>query len=343
MLSPIRFEDGCLRLLDQTRLPADEQWLECRGAEDVADAIRRLAVRGAPAIGLAAAYGLALALREEGADASPLERFERAAGLLAETRPTAVNLGWAIARAREVATARSGDGAEAMADALLGLADRIARDQREADRRMGALGAELLEPGDRVLTHCNTGPLATGGAGTAGGVIASAWEAGRLAHVWVDETRPLLQGARLTAWELSRAGIPFQLVTDASAGTLMARGLVDRIVVGADRIARNGDVANKIGTYTLAVLAARHGLPFYVAAPLSTIDPDTATGDEIVVEQRDPDEVTHLREHAIAPEGAPAANFAFDVTPAELVTAIVTEAGVLRPPYEDAIAGALGR
>jgi methylthioribose-1-phosphate isomerase len=225
-----------------------------------------------------------------------------------------------------------------MAEALLALADGLAADQRDADRRMGALGAELIEPGDRVLTHCNTGPLATGGAGTAGGVIAAAWEAGRLEHVWVDETRPLLQGARLTAWELGRAGIPFQLVTDASAGTLMARGLVDRIVVGADRIARNGDVANKIGTYPLAVLAARHDVPFYVAAPVSTIDPATPTGDEIVVEERDPVEVTHVGERAVAPEGAAAANFAFDVTPAELVTAIVTEAGVLRPPYDEAIA-----
>jgi methylthioribose-1-phosphate isomerase len=349
VLSPIRFDDSALKLLDQTRLPAEESWLECRTAGDVADAIRRLAVRGAPAIGLAAAYGLVLATRSgdggptgsAGGAEPPLERFERAAGLLAATRPTAVNLGWAIERAREVARANADGGADAMAGALLELANGLAADQREADRRMAELGAALLEPGDRVLTHCNTGPLATGGAGTAGGVIAAAWQAGRLAHVWVDETRPLLQGARLTAWELARAEIPFRLVTDASAGTLMARGLVDRIVVGADRIARNGDVANKIGTYTLAVLAARHGLPFYVAAPVSTIDPNTPTGDEIVVEERDPDEVTHLGERAIAPAGAPAANFAFDVTPAELVTAIVTEAGVLRPPYEDAIARVL--
>ncbi|MEA2387893.1 MAG: methylthioribose-phosphate isomerase [Thermoleophilaceae bacterium] len=341
MLSPVRFADGALMLLDQTRLPAEEHTLACRSAEDVADAIRRLAVRGAPAIGLAAAYGLALAMRaDDNGDAAtepPLERFERAAALLAATRPTAVNLGWAIDRGREAAREHADEGSAAMAGALLELADRIAADQRDADHRMGALGAELIEPGDRVLTHCNTGPLATGGAGTAGGVIAAAWEAGRLGHVWVDETRPLLQGARLTAWELSRAGIPFRLVTDASAGALMARGLVDRIVVGADRIARNGDVANKIGTYTLAVLAARHSIPFYVAAPVSTIDPDTPTGDEIVVEERDPHEVTHLAEHALAPEGARATNFAFDVTPAELVTAIVTEAGILRPPYADAI------
>jgi methylthioribose-1-phosphate isomerase len=206
---------------------------------------------------------------------------------------------------------------------------------------MAELGAALLRPGDRVLTHCNTGPLATGGAGTAGGVIAAAWEAGRLEQVWVDETRPLLQGARLTAWELGRAGIPFRLVTDGSVGTLMARGLVDRAVVGADRIAANGDVANKIGTYPLAVLAARHGVPLYVVAPLSTVDLDTPSGDEIAIEERDPAEVTRLGDQAIAPEGAAAANFAFDVTPASLVTAIVTEAGVLEPPYEDSLRAAV--
>jgi methylthioribose-1-phosphate isomerase len=341
MFSPIRFDDGALTLLDQTRLPDEERWLTCRGAAEVADAIRRLAVRGAPAIGLAAAYGLAVEMSAAGDGGDPLERFERAAELLAATRPTAVNLGWAIGRAREAARAHAADGAGAVGRALVELAERIAADQRAADARMAELGAELLEPGDRVLTHCNTGPLATGGAGTAGGVIAAAWEAGRLAQVWVDETRPLLQGSRLTAWELARAGIPFRIVTDASAGALMTRGVVDRVVVGADRIARNGDVANKIGTYTVAVLAARHDVPFYVAAPLSTIDADSGSGAEIAIEERDPDEVTHLGERAIAPEGAPAANFAFDVTPAELVAAIVTEAGVLRPPYDDSIARAL--
>jgi methylthioribose-1-phosphate isomerase len=340
MLSPVRFDGGSLKLLDQTRLPAEERWIECRTAEDVADAIRRLAVRGAPAIGLAAAYGLALGVRS-GDRAAPLERFERAAALLGSTRPTAVNLRWAIERAREVAEARAADGPEPAATALLELAQRLADEQRDADRRMGELGAALIEPGDRVLTHCNTGPLATGGAGTAGGVIVAAWEKGRLREVWVDETRPLLQGSRLTAWELGRAGVPFRIVTDASVGTLMARGLVDRVVVGADRIAANGDVANKIGTYTIAVLAARHGVPFHVAAPRSTIDPSTPTGGEIAIEERDPGEVTHAGGVAVAPEGAPALNFAFDVTPAELITTIVTEAGVLRPPYETSIAEAL--
>jgi methylthioribose-1-phosphate isomerase len=342
MPSPVRFADGALHLLDQTRLPAEERWIECRTPDDVADAIRRLAVRGAPAIGVAAACGLALGMRAAGAGEPPLERFERDAELLAATRPTAVNLGWAIDRARRVAGERAGDGAVAVAGALDELADAIAREQLDADRRMAELGAELLEPGDRVLTHCNTGPLATGGTGTAGGVIARAWDAGRLAQVWVDETRPLLQGARLTAWELTRAGIPFRLVTDGSVGALMARELVDRVIVGADRIARNGDVANKIGTYTIAVLANRHGVPFYVAAPLSTVDPATATGAEIAIEERDAAEVTRVGGRAIAPDGAPAANFAFDVTPAELVTAIVTEAGVLRPPLSEAIAEVVG-
>jgi methylthioribose-1-phosphate isomerase len=337
MLSPVRFAGGALHLLDQTRLPAEERWLACTTPGEVADAIRRLAVRGAPAIGVAAAYALALGMRAATPGEPPLDRFERDAELLAATRPTAVNLRWAIDRAGRAAEACADEGADAVAAALEDVAHAIAAEQLEADRRMAELGAELIEPGDRVLTHCNTGALATGGTGTAGGVIAKAWEAGRLESVWVDETRPLLQGARLTAWELSRAGIPFRLVTDASVGALMARGLVDRVIVGADRIARNGDVANKIGTYTIAVLANRHAVPFYVAAPLSTIDPATATGDEIAIEERDAAEVTRLGDQEIAPDGAPAANFAFDVTPAELVAAIVTEAGVLRPPYEESI------
>jgi methylthioribose-1-phosphate isomerase len=275
----------------------------------VADCIRTLAVRGAPAIGIAAAYGLALA-----------DDRAEAAELLRSTRPTAVNLSWAI------------DQVLAAADPLA-RARELHRSQEDADRRLAAFGAELFAPGDRALTHCNAGALATAGYGTAGGVLRSAWEDGRLEHVWVDETRPLLQGARLTTYELARAGIPHRLITDSSAGTLMARGLVDRIVVGADRIAANGDVANKVGTYPLAVLAARHGVPFYVAAPLSTIDPATASGEAIPIEERDAAEVA---------SGVPALNLAFDVTPAELVGAIVTEAGVLRPPYEEAIRSVRG-
>jgi methylthioribose-1-phosphate isomerase len=333
-IQPLRFQDGALLVLDQRLLPAEEAWLRCERAEHVVAAIREMAVRGAPAIGLAAAYGLALGAREGLA-------FEAVAALLADTRPTAANLRWAIERGRE-ALALAPPGAVAHA-VLLELARRLEREQLEADRRLSQLGAERLSPGDRVLTHCNTGPLATGGFGTALGVIRLAWEVGRLQLAWVSETRPLLQGARLTAWELGREGIPYRLVTDSSTGALMERGEVDRVVVGADRIAANGDVANKVGTYPLAVLASRHGIPFYVAAPLSTVDPDTASGEGIPIEERDPSEVVRLLDRPVAPEGAEALNVAFDVTPAELVSAIFTEAGVLEPPYDQSIARALGR
>jgi len=309
-VAPLRFEHGALLVLDQRALPADERWIRCTQPGQVADCIRTLAVRGAPAIGIAAGYAMALA-----------DDPEAAAPELREARPTAVNLSWAV-------------------DQVLAATDRLARaielhrEQERADRLLSELGAGLFERGDRALTHCNAGALATAGVGTAGGVLHAAWERGCLSHVWVDETRPLLQGARLTAYELERAGIPFHVVPDASAASLMARGLVDRVVVGADRIAANGDVANKVGSYPLAVMAARHGLPFYVAAPLSTLDPDTARGADIPIEERDPAEVA---------EGVPALNLAFDVTPSELVSAIVTEAGVLRSPYEEAIARVLAR
>jgi methylthioribose-1-phosphate isomerase len=308
-VEPLRFEDGALLILDQRALPGEERWIRCESPAEVADCIRTLAVRGAPAIGIAAAYGMALAGGESAAD------------LLRSARPTAVNLAWAVDQVLS-----SGDALEC--------ARRLHREQDAADRRLAALGAERFEPGDRALTHCNTGALATAGYGSAGGVLRSAWEQGRLEQVWVDETRPLNQGARLTTWELERVGIPYRLVTDSSAGALMARGLVDRIVVGADRIAANGDVANKVGTYPLAVLAARHGVPFYVAAPVSTIDPATPDGAAIPIEERDPSELG---------AGVPAVNFAFDVTPADLVTAIVTEAGVLEPPYDEALAGVAAR
>jgi methylthioribose-1-phosphate isomerase len=302
----LRFEDGALLLLDQRRLPAEETWLTCESPEQVAQAIRSLAVRGAPLIGLAAAYGMALA----GADR------RAAAEMLRAARPTAVNLAWAVERCLE-------------ADDALAEAQRLHREQQAADRTIAALGAARFEHGDRALTHCNAGALATGGYGTAGGVLRAAWERDRLAEVWVDETRPVLQGSRLTAWELRRAGIPFRVIADSAAGGLMARGLVDRVVVGADRIAANGDVANKVGTYPLAVLAARHRVPFYVAAPASTLDRRTPSGPGIPVEERDPAEIG---------SGAEAYNPAFDVTPAELVTAVFTEAGVLEPPYEESIA-----
>ncbi|MEA2422771.1 MAG: methylthioribose-phosphate isomerase [Thermoleophilaceae bacterium] len=318
----LKFEGGALLLLDQTALPHDERWLRLTRAAQVADAIRRLAVRGAPAIGLAAAYGLAAEAMHDPTG------VPEAAALLRSTRPTAANLGWALDRSlaafHREPTARS----------LLEHADSLAAAQLDQDLRIGEHGAALLPAGTQVLTHCNAGPRAPGGAGTAGAVIAAGWRSGRVAHVWVDETRPLLQGSRLTSWELGRAGIPHAIVPDSAAGALMARGLVGAVVVGADRIAANGDVANKIGTYSVAVLAGRHGVPFYVAAPESTIDPEMASGQAIPIEERGPEEVTELRGARVAPEGAGARNLAFDVTPYELVTGIVTETGVRSPPFD---------
>ena len=306
MVSPLRYEDGALLLLDQRALPDEERWLRCTDVEQVAEAIETLAVRGAPAIGVAAAYGVALT-GDDGFDAA-IER-------LARTRPTAVNLQWALDRMREAGPERA-----------LETAHAIAEREGEATRLIAAHGAELFDAPARVVTHCNAGALATTGIGTALGVVRAAHEAGRVVEVWVPETRPLLQGARLTAYELADAGIPHRVVTDSTPGLLMSRGLVDVAVVGADRIAANGDVANKIGTYPLAALAARHGIPFYVAAPRSTIDPAIATGADIPIEERSPQELG-------TPADAPAANWAFDVTPNELVTAIVTEDRVFRPPY----------
>jgi methylthioribose-1-phosphate isomerase len=338
--SPMRWEGPGLRLLDQTRLPVEEVWMDCETPEQVADAIRRLAVRGAPAIGVAAAYGLVLGLRTVRDPRQLAGRFEEVSHLLGSTRPTAVNLRWALERGRRVFEENAAGGPAAATAALLDWVRELHAEDVRVNRRIGEHGAALFAPGTRVLTHCNTGALATAGYGTALGVIQSAWRDGKVGQVWVDETRPLLQGARLTAWELKMLGIPFRLVTDNSAGALMAQGLVDRIVVGADRIAANGDTANKIGTYTVAALADRHKVPFYVAAPLSTIDRATATGKDIPIEERRAEEVTEVFGTRVAPDDTPALNFAFDVTPAELISAIITEAGVLEPPYERSIAAA---
>ncbi len=316
MLEPeriIRLENHAVVLLDQRRLPDEEVELVCRSAGEVAEAIRTLAIRGAPAIGIAAAYGYALAARSG-------ENLEAATTVLAEARPTAVNLAWALEEMRRW----TGDPAER--------AREIHREEVERCRQMAEHAAALFEPGTRALTHCNAGGLATGGYGTAVGALRAAWEQGLLAHVLVDETRPLLQGARLTAWELEEAGIPHTVITDSAAGLLMARGEVDAVVTGADRIAANGDTANKIGTYTIAVLASHHGIPLYVVAPTSTVDLATPTGEEIPIEERSGDEVSTR---------FPARNPAFDVTPAGLITAIVTELGVHRAPYAESLAGAV--
>ncbi len=340
VFSPIRWRDG-LQLLDQTLLPGQEVWIDCDRPEIVADAIRRLAVRGAPAIGVSAAYGLVVGLRDLESEEDLEPRFEEVYELLRGTRPTAVNLSWALARGRKVFEAHRDRGAEAAVAALLDWANDLHAKDIETNRRMGQNGVELFQSGDRVLTHCNAGALATAGYGTAVGVITAGFDAGKIQQVWVDETRPLLQGSRLTAWELGRLEIPFRVVTDSSVGALMSRDLVDRIVVGADRIAANGDVANKIGTYTVAVMAARHGVPFYVAAPLSTIDPNTPTGNDIPIEIRKPAEVTEFHGVNVSPDDAPAQNFAFDVTPNELVAGIITEVGVLEAPYVESIREAL--
>jgi methylthioribose-1-phosphate isomerase len=302
-----RLEEDRVVFLDQRRLPDEEVELECRSAAEVAEAIRTLAVRGAPAIGVAAAYGYALA-------AVHGEDLDEAYRVLAESRPTAVNLVWALNELR--------------ADPSPERARRLHAEEVARCKRMAVHAAALLEPGTRALTHCNAGGLATGGYGTAVGALRAAWERGLLAHVLVDETRPLLQGARLTAWELETAGIPHAVIADAAAGALMAAGDVDCVVTGADRIAVNGDTANKIGTYALAVLATHHGIPLYVVAPTTTVDPDTPTGAEIPIEERDPAEVTARFR---------ARNPAFDVTPARLIAAIVTERGVHRPPYAESL------
>lgn len=335
----VSYRDGVLVLLDQTRLPRETAALECRTPEEVADAIRRLVVRGAPAIGLAAAYGVTLAAH--GARNAPPADFRavvlRAISTLRSARPTAVNLAWALERQLSILDAAGEAHPRDITGWLQEEADRMMREDSEANRAMGRIGAALLPDGANVLTHCNAGALATGAYGTALGVLRAAHESGKRLHVWVDETRPLLQGARLTAWELRQAGIDHTLITDGMAGHFMAQGAVDAVVVGADRIAANGDGANKIGTYSVAVLAHAHDIPFYFVAPTSTVDLATSTGRDIVIEQRSADEVTAFWGMQTAPEGTRAANPAFDVTPARLVTAIVTEHGAVRAPFEEGL------
>jgi len=342
--SPLGWRDGALELLDQTLLPHQEVWLRLSRVDEVCDAIRRLAVRGAPAIGIAAAYGLVVALGEAAAAGDDLgPRFAQASRELLATRPTAVNLRWALEEGERAFAELAGRDRDGTIAGLLAWARALHADDIDRNRRMARHGAALFREGDRALTHCNAGALATGGIGTAVGVLGEAFRQGRLTHVWVDETRPLLQGSRLTAWELGRLGVPHRVVTDSMVGALMAGGRVDRVVVGADRIAANGDAANKIGTYTVAVLAHRHGVPFYVAAPLSTFDPRMPDGAGIPIEERSGEEVTAVAGVRISPRESNGFNLAFDVTPADLIAGIVTEAGVLRAPYGPAIAASLAR
>ncbi len=338
-IETLRWRDEALELLDQRMLPNEVRYVRCTTSEAVAEAIRTLVVRGAPAIGCAAAYGIALAAKEAadtGSDAT--NRLAHAASQLAATRPTAVNLAWALERMRTCWQQQPSADRASLAALLLAEARAIHMEDVAANEALGRLGAALLGDTCRVLTHCNAGALATAGHGTALGVIRSAVAAGKRIQVIADETRPVLQGARLTAWELHREGIPVTLIADSAAGHFMSRGAIDAVIVGADRVAANGDVANKIGTYALAALAGRHGIPFYVACPLSTIDPKIATGTDIPIEERNSEEVTGFANLRWAPRGVPALNPAFDVTPAELVGAIITERGIARAPYGPAIA-----
>ncbi|MFO8009861.1 MAG: S-methyl-5-thioribose-1-phosphate isomerase [Dehalococcoidia bacterium] len=336
-IKPIEWQDGKIILLDQTRLPREEVFLEIPGVDGICEAIKALRIRGAPAIGVAAAYGLVLGAREimEESREDFLSQLKRISDTILETRPTAVNIFWALERMKRTASGFSDT--EEIKSALEGEARAIERETAEDDRRLSEYGAELIHDGSTILTHCNAGSLATSGYGTALGMIGAAFERGKRIQVFADETRPLLQGARLTTWELMRAGIPVTLITDNMAGHFMKQGKIDCVVVGADRIAANGDVANKIGTYSVAVLAHEHEIPFYVCAPVSTIDFSIQSGSEIPIEERDAREVTEILGVRIAPEGVHVLNPAFDITPHSYVSAIITEEGVARAPYLDSL------
>jgi methylthioribose-1-phosphate isomerase len=336
----IEWDDGVVKMIDQRKLPGELVIVEFTSYQGVARAIKEMYIRGAPAIGAAASFGLALCARESKAktQAELLADLEQAADTLRKTRPTAVNLAWGLERMAETLASEKAREAqhtqvEQMVNALVAEAQRIADEDVEINKRMAAHGAVLIEDGYNVLTHCNTGSLATVDYGTALGVIRTAHEQGKCVHVWVDETRPRLQGARLTAWELMRYGIPMTLIADNAAGHLMRTGQVDLVLVGADRVAANGDVANKIGTYKLAVLAKENGIPFYSVFPTSTVDLSLPSGEQIIIEERDATEVTHVGGVGIAPEGVPVYNPAFDVTPHRYVTGIVTEEGIVYPPF----------
>lgn len=347
MIKTIEWTDEGIRMLDQRLLPSEEKYLMLRSYEEVAEAIKKMVVRGAPAIGVAAAMGLALgASQSVGTSVADLEDdFDYMCQVMSLTRPTAINLFWAIERMRETFRREKTNiqEPEKIKARLVEEALSIFREDIEANRALGRFGAELLSDGDTVLTHCNAGALATAGDyGTALGVIRGAIDAGKRIAVIADETRPFLQGSRLTAWELAKDNIPVTVITDNMAGHVMKSGKVNAVVVGADRIAANGDTANKIGTYMVAVLARRHNIPFYVAAPISTLDLSLKSGEEIPIEERDRKEVTHIKGHQLAPDGVGVQNPAFDVTPNDLIAAIITDKGVARAPYVNSLQGLVG-
>jgi methylthioribose-1-phosphate isomerase len=341
MLPTIDWQDDVIVMVDQRKLPSQEIYVRCRTSQEVARAIRTMVIRGAPAIGVAAAMGIALGMRRSTAKGTRqfAVEFQKTCDMMAATRPTAVNLFWAIERMKRVFAGRAQAGASP--DELAAVLEREARLIHDEDvascRAMGGFGADVVPDGARVLTHCNAGALATAGYGSALGVIRAAVEQGKRIAVFADETRPFLQGARLTAWELLRDGISTTVITESMAGPLMRAGEIDVVVVGADRIAANGDTANKIGTYTVAVLAHEHQVPFYVAAPLSTIDLSTPDGDRIPIEERDQREITHIGSSRLTPVGAQIRNPAFDVTPHRYIAGIITEKGIFRPPYSESL------
>jgi methylthioribose-1-phosphate isomerase len=347
MLPTIAREDGAVVMIDQRKLPAEEVYVRCETAAEVARAIKTMVIRGAPAIGVAAAMGIALGMRTSKASGTQklAAEFYKTCELMAGTRPTAVNLFWAIDRMkRAFATAAgAGESVDQIKDRLDDEAQSIHDEDVASCRAMGAYGAAVVPADAHILTHCNAGALATAGYGTALGVIRGAVEQGKQVTVYADETRPFLQGARLTAWELVRDGIPTTVITDNMAGALMQQAKVNFVVVGADRIAANGDTANKIGTYSVAILAREHNIPFYVAAPLSTIDLNTPDGQHIPIEERQAREVTHLRGAQLTPKGAAVWNPAFDVTPHALIAGIITERGIFRPPYIESLVAAFGQ
>jgi methylthioribose-1-phosphate isomerase len=339
MIRTIYWENDTVVMIDQKALPLEEKFVTCRNYGEVITAIKDLTIRGAPAIGIAAAMGIALGMLHQSATSREEfnNHFYRMCDEFAQARPTAVNLFWAIERMKKcfknVVRSDVNDAKRALVDEAI----RILGEDIAINRQMGINGRTLVTSGDTILTHCNAGALATGGYGTALGVVRAAHEEGKELHVFVDETRPVLQGARLTAWEMTKEDIPATLITDSMAGFLMKQGKINLVIVGADRIAANGDAANKIGTYSLAVLAKEHGLPFYIAAPLSTIDMALHSGEEIPIEERDNTEVSQFHGVRTAPEGVAVYNPAFDVTPHRYITAIITEAGIARPPYEESI------